>query len=481
MTQVDTLWPNGDGEMARRIRAFDWAATPLGPVDTWSERFKVMVEQMLASPLVSSLVCGPQRILVYNDAAAALYGDHHPQALGRPLPETFPDGWAVVATYYERAFAGEAVQVASQPLDTRGEGVAEDVFDAVLVPVRAADGHVTSVHMTGFEISRRLRAEAALRESEERFRQFAASSSDALWIRNAATLAIEYASPVIRTIYGVPSEAVLGDPERWLALVAPEDRDLARRHLALSSRGEAVVHEFRIRGRIGEEERWIRDTAFPLHDDSGRIQRFGGITEDVTEAKRTFQRLEVLINELQHRERNLIGLISAIANRVKKQGGSIGAFDERLQALRRAHGLLSQDDESVAVEDLVRTELAAHIEAASDQVTISGPDVRLTARQVQNLALALHELTTNAVKYGALKVETGRLLVTWEVVHDQHDQPRLELSWIETGVTINPDQLTRRGYGTELIQKALAYAVQAAVDYKLGPNGVRCRIEMPIC
>ncbi|MBL7406260.1 histidine kinase, partial [Escherichia coli] len=83
----------------------------------------------------------------------------------RPLARTFPEGWGTVAAFYARAFAGEAVQVAGQPLDTRGAGAAEDVFDALLVPGRDADGQVMAVHMTGFEIGERLRTEAKLRMS----------------------------------------------------------------------------------------------------------------------------------------------------------------------------------------------------------------------------------------------------------------------------------------------------------------------------
>ncbi len=93
-------WPRGDGEMAARVRARDWAATPLGPIAAWSERLKVMVEQVLANPRVASLACGPDCILIYNEIAAKLYGDRHPTVLGRPLPETFPEGWATVAPFY---------------------------------------------------------------------------------------------------------------------------------------------------------------------------------------------------------------------------------------------------------------------------------------------------------------------------------------------------------------------------------------------
>uniref|UniRef100_UPI0025916FE8 PAS domain-containing sensor histidine kinase n=1 Tax=uncultured Methylobacterium sp. TaxID=157278 RepID=UPI0025916FE8 len=162
------VWPSGRGEMAGRIRAHDWGPTALGPIEGWSPRLKLMVEQILANPLIACLVCGPERSLIYNDAAAALCGGCHPAALGQPLPQAFPVGWATVEPFYRRAFAGEVVQVHGQPLDTRGEGNPQaDIFDAVLTPVREEDGCVAYVHMAGTEFGLRSRAEAAVRRSEE--------------------------------------------------------------------------------------------------------------------------------------------------------------------------------------------------------------------------------------------------------------------------------------------------------------------------
>ena len=129
---------------------------------------------------------------------------------------------------------------------------------------------------------------------------------------------------------------------------------------------------------------------------------------------------------------------------------------------------------------MVRAELAAHTDAKPPKVTISGPTVRLTSRQVQNFALALHELTTNAVKYGALKGDAGQLSVNWSVERTEKGGRRLALTWTESGVDVRPKRATRRGYGRELIEKALPYALRARTDYVLGEGGVRCRIELPL-
>ncbi|MGH1569825.1 HWE histidine kinase domain-containing protein [Methylobacterium sp. P31] len=170
-----------------------------------------------------------------------------------------------------------------------------------------------------------------------------------------------------------------------------------------------------------------------------------------------------------------------MANQTVGRGGSVTAFEARLKALSRAQGLLSQSgSDTVEVGALVRMELAAHGGIKSPRVIVSGPKAHLTARQVQNFALALHELTTNAVKYGALKDGVGRLSVSWATVRGQRNRVRLVLDWIETGVDVPPEAATRRGYGRELIENALSYALRARTAYEVRQDGVRCRIELPL-
>ncbi|WP_051086631.1 terminase gpA endonuclease subunit [Methylobacterium sp. WSM2598] len=143
--------------------------------------------------------------------------------------------------------------------------------------------------------------------------------------------------------------------------------------------------------------------------------------------------------------------------------------------------LLSRSgSDTVEVGALVDAELAAHADSAPGRITISGPKMQLSSQQMQTFALALHELTTNAVKYGALKGEVGRLSVTWERLWTENGGQRLALCWVESGVDVQLEQVSRRGYGRELIEQALAYALQARTEYALGDDGVHCRIELPL-
>jgi PAS domain S-box-containing protein len=339
----------------------------------------------------------------------------------------------------------------------------------------------------------RARAEQALRASEERFRKFGEASSDALWIRDARTLDWDYLSPAFEKIYGMECRAALekGGLQAWLDLIVPEDRDHAARQIARVREGEFVTFEYRIRRPDDGTLRWVRNSDFPLFGADGSVERIGGIGHDITDEKRTADRMDVLVAELQHRTRNLIGVIRAMASRTLRDSAALGEFGERfsdrLLALARANGLLSRlgKGERVTFDELVETELHGHGltpgEQQADQVTVDGPrGISLPSASVQTLALALHELLTNAIKHGALSRPGGRLAITWELV--EGDEPRLRMDWRESGpVFVEEDAAPAGvGYGRELIERALPHQLGAETDYVLDRDGLRCVVTLPL-
>jgi PAS domain S-box-containing protein len=337
----------------------------------------------------------------------------------------------------------------------------------------------------------RAKAEEALNASEERFREFAAASSDILWIRDARTMQFNFVSAAFSQVYGAPIDEAVGgnDLKRWAKLIEPEDRSHVFDALKRVRAGDRVVHEFRIRRPSDGQVRWIRDTAFPLLESGNTVEFIGGISQDYTDEKAASDHLQVLITELQHRTRNQIAVVRSLSDKTLHESQSLEDYrthyGERLAALGRVQRLLSRtaDDDRVTFDELLRAELAAH-GAAPGNVFLEGPSgVRLRSRSVQTLALALHELATNAVKYGAIASLEGRLHVGWHVTENEDGtNQRLNIDWRESGVNIpDPDiAVQNSGYGRELIERALPYQLNARTQYEIGPTGVHCVIDVPI-
>lgn len=202
---------------------------------------------------------------------------------------------------------------------------------------------------------------------------------------------------------------------------------------------------------------------------------------DITGLTQAESEQRVLIAELQHRTRNLLGIVQAIVVQTLGKENTPEALTERLSALGRVQSLVGQtkgQGAGVDLAEVIRRELRAYASGQDGRVTIAGPDVTIGADRIQLLALALHELTTNAVKHGALGEAAGRIEIRWKV--ESRDRSSvLVLDWQESGVLMPPD-ISRRGYGRELIERALAYTARAKTRLTFGPDGVACRIEMPL-
>lgn len=333
----------------------------------------------------------------------------------------------------------------------------------------------------------RARAEAALRESEERFRQFADASSGVLWIRDAKTLAATYVSAAAATVYGTAPELLIGDHRYWNSLVVPEDRAAMTAQLRHVQHGEATVAEFRVLRPSDESFRWVRRTAFPLRDANGLVKAVAGVSLDVTEEMLLTEHRSVLLAELQHRVRNIMAIIRSIAARTADRAETVSHYAEllagRLLALARVQALLTRAaNVTVDIGEIVRDEVSVQAQHEG-QYELIGPKVPLSPKAAEVLTLAVHELATNALKYGALSVAKGKIVVRWDVA-DREGVPWLVLHWIEEGA---PDraaspahQPRRRGFGSELIEGRIPYELKGRGQLTIAPGGVRCHLEFPL-
>ena len=290
---------------------------------------------------------------------------------------------------------------------------------------------------------------------------------------------IEYVNPAFTTMTGYAADEAVGRSPRFLQGPRTDRAATDRLRAELAAGGPATGEAINYR-KDGSEYvvEWLITA---VHDEQGRVRHWVAAQRDVTERRRMQARQAVLMAELQHRTRNLLAVVGAIANRTLGRNPALAEYSARLAALGRVQGLLSgsKQDWSVPVAEIVRAELDAHGAGLDGQARVEGPAVELPGDQAQAVALALHELATNAAKYGALAQASGQLSVTWRV--EQGDGGgRLVIDWHESGVPMPSGPPAHRGYGTELITVALPYQLDAETALEFAPDGVRCRIALPI-
>ena len=292
---------------------------------------------------------------------------------------------------------------------------------------------------------------------------------------------MEFVSPAVASIYGVGAEVLLGDVKRWAAMIVPEDREAALAQLEAARHGAISTSEFRIQRSSDSSFRWIRNTDFPLHDD-GHIPRVGGIVEDVTETRRLTEHQDVLLAELQHRVRNIMGMIRSMGTRTAPGATVVEEYrsllEGRLLALARVQALLTREaNAGASLRDIIDSEVAAQA-ADGSQFVLAGPDIKLSPKAVEVLTLAFHELATNALKYGAFSVPEGRLSVTW-TPFEKRGAPWLSLDWIEKGAPPR-EPSTRQGFGSELVEARIPYELGGRGKITISTEGARCHLEFPL-
>ena len=265
--------------------------------------------------------------------------------------------------------------------------------------------------------------------------------------------------------------------------ILPADNRLAITALKLAALETGQPRDGEVRINDGATIRWYDLHVEPLRDVAGDIVGLTGAAVDLTGRKESEAHLRLLMRELTHRSKNLLAVIQAMARQTARHVGSIDGFLEqfsaRLQALARSHDLLVQEEwHGVSLAELIRSQLAPYLDRSGSQLAMDGPAVTLRPEAAQTLGLALHELAVNAVRYGALSTPAGRISVAW-IWEPQRDPPVVEIMWTELGgpQVVAPVQ---RGFGSLVVERNLARALEAGVELTFDTEGVRCRIAIPL-
>ena len=274
----------------------------------------------------------------------------------------------------------------------------------------------------------------------------------------------------------------------WDSVIHPDDRaENHRRWKIAVEQGEVFEHEHRLRAANGDW-RWFLSRSVPQRDAQGKLVRWFGSAVDIDQRRRDEIRQRRLLAEVQHRAKNILAVIRSLLSRTLETATDLEDFaahlSGRIGALARTQTALGRTiDGAVSLQELAHQEVVAQGGQVQDQVSIDGPAVMLTDKVAETLGLALHELATNALKFGALSMPEGRIKIWWTATPcdgDTTGQTRLEFCWEESGISLPQQIAPHSGFGRELIERGLPYELDATTKLQFGSQGVQCNIAMTL-
>ncbi|CAL8980299.1 hypothetical protein RHODOP_03330 [Rhodoplanes sp. P11] len=320
-------------------------------------------------------------------------------------------------------------------------------------------------------------AEEELRRTTALLAAVSASTPDLIYVKDRDGRMV-MANEAALAVTGRGRDEVLGrteaewhhDPEEAAAIMA-NDR-------AVMTAGAASKVEETFTTPPGETRVFL-STKSPLRDAAGTVVGLVGVSTDITERKRREEHVELLMHELSHRTKNLLAVIQALARQLMRTSTDPADFEQkflaRIQALALAHDLLVQQRwQGAQLAEVIGAQLYPFVGGEHARVTLDGPPLMLRLEAVQNLSLVLHELATNAAKYGALSVPAGRVAITWRI-----DGDALVLDWREHGgpPVQKPE---RRGFGHTIIERLLAQGMDGSVVLNFPPDGAVAMLRVPV-
>ncbi len=435
-------------------------------------------EQLLGSGHFCETVINSQKPLLVPNARTDPHWQHSPEVkvnmisyLGFPLfwPDAKPFGTICILDSKDNSYSDTYKRLIEQ---------FRDIVEHQLALIYNESTGRQRLRQSEALLNQARQREADLVASEARLRMAQTRTGVGIWDLDLCSGALSWTAE-LEEIYGLEANSVRTYSD-FRDRVHPDDIESleASRDAAIRKR-ERYLLECRIILPSGEV-RWISTTGSASYDSiTGEPIRVLGNNVDITERKRAEQHQKTLMAELDHRVKNVLARVAMLAQSTRKGSTSIdeyvGSLQGRIQSMAAAHDLLSQGGwQNVGLGDLVHQQLAPY--AIGSNVTITGENIVLGAAEIQALAMVLHELVTNAAKYGSLSVPNGRVYISW-------DRQRLDggvklaLEWRELGgprVAVKASS----GYGTSLIRDLIPHELGGTVDLVFAPDGVSCKIAI---
>jgi len=422
-------------------------------------------------------------VLAWNPAAQRMFGYPADEIVGRSGSLLYPRGAeGEFEGLYRRMRAGEHVR--HEGVRVRKDGSLIDVA-VVATPILGSEGQVTGIAAVVRDIGDRKRTEAKLVETLALLLQTNNQRKLALLAGRMGTFevdverdAITWSDELYEQVGVNPGKSTATTMDEIEAFIHPDDRKAVRARRDEAYRlGEPYENEFRV-VRPDGEVRWLYVRAQPLP--TGQPTRVYGVSMDVTERKEREAQIRFLMSEVSHRAKNLLAVVQAIAAQTARTTANpvdfATAFGARLKSLAASLDLLVREDwRGVSARELVQSQLGHYGELIGRQVELAGPDLLVSPMAAQYLGMALHELATNAAKYGALSRLTGKIVVAWSLA-GAGTARRFQMSWVESGgPPVSPPE--RTGFGRLVTERMAAEALQGHVQLDYPPAGIRWALD----
>jgi len=442
---------------------------------------------------IATFICDARGIILqYNRRAVEIWGR-------APKPGQQHDdfrgdlrSFELDGTPIERSMIAEVLETGRPVRDAerivqRADG-SQAIVSINIDPLRDAKGVLVGAVNCFLDITERKRMDAALEDSrlfalEQEQRLAATYEHAAIGIAEvAADGRMLRVNEAMRAITGYSREEILAG--RLFRYTHPEDADPDREAFRKQVMGELKFYSVEKRlirkdGRVV----WLSVRSSPVWADEQQLLYVVRVVQDITERKAAERRQKLLIDELNHRVKNTLATVQSLATQTARAAPTPEQFREgfegRLIALSKAHDQLTvRHWESADLRTLISGSLAPYAAAGGERIVLRGEDLELRPRAVLTLAMAIHELTTNAAKYGALSAAGGRIEIRWQPV-DEEDRRLLSIDWTEQGgpPVVEPE---RRGFGSRLIEGSIAAELGGRARLAYAPDGLRCEMVIPL-
>ena len=475
------VWSTDDLSLSEDVAERTWTAVEkaraeIGLRET-DARFRLIAESLPA--LV--WILNPRTELIYTNERWVTYSGLSPEeALGHSwMAAIHPDDMVRMNE--------ELVEVVTQhtPYITEARYRShEGIYRWHLIqgaPIHTPSGEFKGWVGTSVDIHDLKVTQDALRKSEEQLRLALQSAKMGDWIYDSVTRLISLSDRAAEILGLPPGASITGEQLQNRTHPADVSRTLKVKQNAKAARMPYNV-QYRIRRFNDDTLIWIASQGNTSYSQDGTLVT-SGIVQDITESKQVEERQQLLIRELHHRVKNTLATVQAIVGSTARTASSIDEFYQgfvgRIVSLARTHNLLTEDLwQKAALEDLIKTELGPYEDEARNRIIVEGPHVELPSEAAVPIGMAIHELTTNAAKHGALSTFGGQVDVRWRVEPGE-ERPILHFVWTEHGGP-RVSTPTRQGFGSRLLQRVLATQLQADVSMNFPEEGLRFTMTLPI-